>query len=104
MPHAESAGAELNDVEVSYVSFQDVTDEYEEDQFFGYLVRAIRVNWPPNGKERLKIEKIFPIVRMDVNRFFYNRKVFLPRQCVSTIFSIAHDARLGGNFKFSKML
>jgi len=103
-PHAEDAGACVNDVEIPFIRFEDVISGYEEDQFFGPVVEALLDKWPEDAIEKLKLEKMLPMFRLDGKRLLYNGKVCVPRRCVATVLGIAHDARVGGHFKFAKTL
>ena len=103
-PHAEEADLFVNDVEVPHIKFEDVIFGYEEDQFFGPIIRALRNEWPDNPKNRLKLEKLVPLFKLENKKLFYMNKVCVPRKCVSTLLQIAHDSQLGGHFKFAKTL
>lgn len=94
----------VNDVEVPYIQFYDVISEYENDQFFGPIVRALSDKWPDDPKMRLKIEKMLPIFEYLDKKLKYNGKICVPRECVRTVFGIAHDSQLGGHFKLAKNL
>ena len=50
----------VNDVEVPYIQFEYVISGYEDDQFFGPIVRAMDDKWPDDPKMKLKIEKMMP--------------------------------------------
>ena len=51
----------VNDVEVPYIQFEDAISGYEDDQFFGPIVRALNDKWPDDPKKRLRIERILPM-------------------------------------------
>lgn len=103
-PHAEDADIKVNDVEIPYIEFDDVISGYEDDQFFGPIVKALNDKWPDDEKQKLKIEKLLPSFKFVGKRLLYMNKVCVPRKCVSTILDIAHDSRISGHFKFAKTM
>jgi len=104
-PHASiDDDACVNDVEVPYIQFEDVISGYEDDQFFGPILRALSDEWPDDPKQKLKLEKMLPMFEYKDKRLTYNGKICVPRKCVSTILGIAHDSQLGGHFKLTKTL
>ena len=103
-PHAEEANLVVNDVEVPYIDFENVISGYEDDQFFGPIVKALKDKWPKEQKQRLKIEKLIPLFKFEGKKLLYMNKVCVPRKCVSTVLGIAHDSRLAGHFKFAKTM
>ena len=103
-PHAEVADAALNDFEVPYIEFEDVISGYDEDQFFGPILKALDGDWPKDMKQKLKIEKLRPLFRRDGKKLLYMNKICVPRKSVSTVLGIAHDSRVAGHFKFAKTM
>ena len=55
-------GLLCNDVEVPFVKHEDVITLYDEDQFFGPVVKAMEEEWPQDQIQRRKLEKILRIV------------------------------------------
>ena len=102
-PHAK-VNATVNDVEVPYIEFSNIINGYEDDQFFGPILRAMKGEFPEDQKQRLKIEKILPMFTYDGKRLKYQGKICVPRKNVSGILDIAHDSKLGGHFKFAKTM
>ena len=51
----------VNDVEVPYIQFEDLINGYEDDQFFGPIVKALNDEWPDDPKQRMKLEKMLPL-------------------------------------------
>ena len=102
-PHAENVMV-VNDVEVPKISFDDVIDGYEDDQFFGPILKAMNGEWPSSDKERFKMEKLIPLFNIEGKRLLYNGKFCVPRRSVSKILHIAHDFRISGHFKFAKTM
>ena len=102
-PHARE-DPHVNDVEIPYIKFDDVISGYDEDQFFGPVVRALKDEWPENPKEAEKLKRMLPMFTMEGVKLLYNGKVCVPRKSVSTILHIAHDSRVGGHFKFAKTM
>ena len=94
----------VNDVEVPYIQFEEVISGYEDDQFFGPIVKALNDECPDHPKKKLRIERILPMFEYRDKKLKYNGKVCVPRKCVSTILGIAHDSRLSGHFKLTKTL
>lgn len=74
---------------------------YEEEEFHGHFVNALKWNWPYGGKERLKIVDILPNFKIYGKTLFYNFKSCVPRKSVSTILGIAHNANIRGVLKFA---
>ena len=103
-PHVQNVEASSNTLEVPFIRFEEVIKEYKEDQFFGPVVDGLDGKWPTDVMKKLKLENILPMFRKDGQRLLYNGKVCVPRRCVSTILGIAHNARVGGHFKFTKTL
>ena len=58
-------GALCNDVEVPYIRHDDVITRYDEDQFFGPIVKAMNGEWPSDEYQRQKLEKILPMFRQE---------------------------------------
>ena len=97
-------GTMLNSLEVPFIEFEDVVTRYDDDQFFGPVVKALNGDFPDDKIQRYKIEKILPMFRKEGSRLFYNGKLCVPRRSVSTILQLAHDSKIGGHFKFLKTL
>jgi len=102
-PHAEEY-PHVNDVEVPYIDIEEIISNYDEDQFFGPVVRAMKGTWPKDPKEALRLEKVLPMFKMNGVKLLYNGKLCVPRKSVASVLQIAHDSRLGGHFKFAKTM
>lgn len=74
----ESAG--MNDVEVPFIRFDDVISDYEKDQFFGHVLRAMKDEWPFDQKQKFKIEKLLPKFTKKGKRFFISGKTLRPAE------------------------
>ena len=95
----------MNDIEVPYIQFEDVINGYEDDQFFGPIVKALNDEWPDDQKQKLKLEKMLPMFEYkDKKVEVHYGKICVSRKFVSTFLGIAHDSKLGGHFKLTKML
>lgn len=102
-PHAPEDPA-VNDIEVPYCAFDDVITNYEEDQFFGPIVKAFKDEWPSDEKQKYKLQKLLPMFKWDGKRLLYGRKLCVPRRSVANILHMAHDSKLSGHFKFAKTM
>lgn len=102
-PHVTNTRV-VNDIEVLFIQFEDVIGSYEEDQFFGPILRAMKDDWPSDQKKRVKLEKFIPLFQFDVKRVLYNRKLCVPRKFISTIMHIANNSKTDGYFNFSKTM
>jgi len=102
-PHAPEKPA-VNNIEVPFIDIEDVIGRYEEDQFFGPIMKAINGEFPKSAKEKFRIEKLLPSFEKNGSKLLYNGKVCVPRKSISTILNIAHDSKLGGHFKFAKTM
>lgn len=87
-------------MEVPFVKFSGVISCYENDQFFGHVVRALDGNWSEDGKEGLKLGTLIPLFDIEKELTLYNGKLCAPRKCVSTVLDIVPE--IVGNIKFSK--
>jgi len=103
-PHADDSDVVVNDVEVPYIQFDNVISGYEEDQFFGPIMKALDNEWPKDQKQKLKIEKLLPLFKREGKKLLYMNKVCVPRKSVSTILRFAHDSLVAGHFKFAKTM
>ena len=97
-------GLLCNDVEVPFVKHEDVITRYDEDQFFGPVVKAMEEEWPQDQIQRRKLEKILPMFTKNGGRLYYNGKLCIPRKSVSDVLQLEHDSKISGNFKFAKTL
>lgn len=53
-------------------------------------------------KQKLKLEKIAPMLAIDGRKLLYGKKLYAPRKSVSILMQIGHESKIGGHFKFSK--
>ena len=102
-PHAKG-DASLNDVEVPFIRFEDVIVGYEDDQFFGPIVKALTGEWPTEAKQKVKLEKLVPMFTMEGKKLLYRKKLCVPRKSISTVMHMAHDSKISGHFKFAKTM
>ena len=63
-PHVKG-DVNVNDVEIPFIRFEEVIDEYSEDQFFGQIVKSMDGNYSDDKKLKLKLEKLVPMFKMD---------------------------------------
>ena len=94
----------INDVEVPSIDVNDVLSDYEGDQFFGRVVRALQGEWPEDDTQRRTVEKIIPMFKRDGSKLMYHGKLCVPRKSVSNVLQLAHDLKSSGHFGFSKTL
>ena len=87
-----------------FVKHEDVITRYDEDQFFGPVVKAMEDEWPQDHIQRRKLEKILPMFTKNGERLYYNGNLCIPRQSVSDVLQLAHDSKISGHFKFAKTM
>lgn len=75
--HAKGA-AFLNDVDVPFIRFEDFTVSYEDDQFFGSIVKDLK-EWPTKSKRKVTLETFIPMFTMDGKKILYRTKLSVPR-------------------------
>ena len=104
-PHVITGrNASFSNIEVPEINFEDIVTRYDDDQFFGPVVRAMEGDFPEDEIQKRKLEKIIPLFCRERARLFYNGKLCVPRRSVSSILQMAHDSRISGHFKFLKTL
>ena len=74
-----------------YVKREDVITRYDEDQFFGPVLKTVEYKWPDDQIQGRKLEKILPMFKKDGERLSYNGKLCIPRKSVSDVLQSAHD-------------
>ena len=94
----------LNDVEVLGVDFEDFIPSYEEDQFFGPIVKAMNGDWPKENEKKLTFEKILPLFERENKTLYYHGLLCVPRKSVSNLLQMAHDSKISGSFALGKTL
>ena len=80
-PHAPDNDVNVNDMEVPFIQFEDVIGEYDDDQLFGPIVRALNNTWSDNPKEKIRLKQLLPYFKLGGKRLFYNGKLCVPRLC-----------------------
>ena len=105
-PHVikSESGTLLNSLEVPFIEFEDVITRYDDDQFFGPIVRAMDGKFPNDEVQKRKLEKVLPMFSRNGQKLLYNGKVCVPRRSVSSVLQLAHDSKISGHFKFLKTL
>ena len=97
-------GLIYDDVEVPYVKHEDMITRYDEDQFFGSVLKAMEDKWTDDQIQGRKPKKRLPIFNNDGERLLYNGKLCIPRKSVSDVLPLAHDSEISSHFKFAKKL
>lgn len=95
-------GISCNDVEIPFIDIEEVLTSYEEDQFFGPVLKAMNFEWPDDETNRKQMDQILPMFKKDGSKLMYHGMLCVPRKYVSTILQIAHDSKVSGHFAFSK--
>ena len=98
-PHAS-----FNSFEVPYIDVDQVIGSYDDDRFFGPLIRAKQGENIEDGLLRKRLIRLLPLYYLDGKRLLYNGKVCVPRKAVSSVLQLAHDSKVAGHFGFSKTL
>eukprot|EP00737_Agarophyton_chilense_P003919 gb/GEZJ01004734.1/.p1 GENE.gb/GEZJ01004734.1/~~gb/GEZJ01004734.1/.p1 ORF type:complete len:294 (-),score=32.76 gb/GEZJ01004734.1/:75-956(-) len=91
-------------MEVPSIDVNKVRSDYESDQFFEPIVRALHGEWPEEEMKRRTVEKILPMFSQDGLKLKYAGKLCVPRNSVSNVLQLAHDSKISGHFGFSKTL
>ena len=87
-----------------FIRHEDLKTRYDEDQFFGPVIKAMKNEWPQDQIQSRKFEKILPMFRKDGERLYYHGKLCIPRKSVPDVLQLAHDSEISGHFKFAKTL
>ena len=96
---------DVNNMNVSVVSLNlDCSKQYEEDQLFWPIVKALLGELPENDVHRDRMQSILPLFRKEKGLLFYRNKVCVPRRSVRDILHLAHDAKVSGHFAYAKTL
>ena len=106
-PHVlngDLSNLKLNDVEVLGVDFEDFIPSYEEDQFFGLIVKAMNRDWPKENEKKLTLKKILPLLERENKKLYYHGLLYVPRKSVSNLLQMAHDSKISGHFALGKTL
>lgn len=72
--------------------------------YFGQIVKATEGKYPDFKKQKLKLQMLILMIKMNVKMFIYNRKLFVRRKCILTIMHMAHDSNISGHFTFAKTM
>ena len=72
-----------------FVKHEDVITRYDEDQFFGPVLKAMEEEWRQDQIQRRILEKILPMFRKDGERLYYNGKLCIPRKSVSDVVQLS---------------
>ena len=77
---------------------------YEDDQFFGPIVKAMNGAWPEGIEKKLTPEKINPLFERDNKKLNYHGLLCAPRKSLSILQQMAHDSKISGHFALGKTL
>jgi len=94
----------VNDLEVLKVDPEDVCTSYDDDEFFGPLLKVMEGQ---NLSDKIKDKKFKSLIGMyhrDGRKLLYNGKLCIPRKAVPGIMHMAHDAKIAGHFGYFKTL
>jgi len=82
-PHVANPDSDLdvsfNTVEIPEFQLDSIIGHYEEDQFFGHIVKAMDGELPSDPVQRSKVEKLLPLFERDGKRLIYEGKLWIPR-------------------------
>jgi hypothetical protein len=62
---SDETSALLNSTEVPYFDRSEIFRKYEDDQFFGPSVRAMRNEWPEHENGNRQLERMLPYFSRD---------------------------------------
>jgi len=94
----------FNALDIPKIEFEAILGNYENDQFFGPIVKALEGAESSNGKQNEFIKRVLPMFERDGARLLYQGKLCVPRRAVSSILHMAHDSKIAGHFGFSKTM
>jgi hypothetical protein len=106
-PHVMTSSVEtsavVNKTEIPRFYRYDILRNYEADQFFGPIVRAMRDEFPDTEQGRRQMERMLPdFSKASYGCILYQGKVCLPIKVVASILQTAHNSKIGGHFGFAK--
>lgn len=102
---SDETSAVLNSTEVPYFDRSEILKNYEDDQFFGPVVRAMRNEWPMHEHGKRQLERMLPYFTKDNDGcLLYQGKMCLPRRSIASILQVAHDSKIGGHFGLAKTM
>lgn len=91
--------------QVSIASFHNtLQDNYNSDQFFSPILKALKGNFPDDEVATKKLKFILPNVKYVDRILYFKDLVCVPRKNVKDLLRLAHDCPLGGHFSFLKTL
>lgn len=79
-------------------------EDYESDQLFGPIYRALNGEFPEDEKKKRRINILLPAFTKKGNKLIYGGKSCVPRNSIRDILFLAHDGKLAGHFGVSKTL
>jgi hypothetical protein len=95
----------LNSTEVPYFDRSEILKNYEDDQFFGPVVIAMRNELPKHEHGKRLLERILPYFTRDNDGcLWYQGKMCFPRRSIVSILQVANDSKIGGHFGLAKTM
>lgn len=94
----------VNAVDIMKIKTEDVLGSYEDDQFYGPLLKVMNGVKLPNEFQQKKFEKLTPFFQLKGSKIFYDGKLCVPRKAVSNVLQLAHDAKISGHFGYYKTM
>ncbi len=98
-PHAS-----VNVLEVLNIDIDDIIGGYEDDKFYGAILKGLKGEEISDEMLKRKVEKLLPLFHLDGNKLLYQGKLCVPRKAIATIMQLAHDAKTAGHFGYFKTL
>ena len=98
-PHAS-----MNSVEILSANVEEITDNYENDQVFGPLLKVMKGERLKDIVQQKKFEKMAQYFHLDGKKLLYEGKLCVPRKSVSDVLQMAHDCKVAGHFGYFKTL
>ena len=94
----------INDLEVLRMDSEDIFDQYEEDDFYGPLLKVMDGHDLSDKIKDRKFKNLMNMFHRDGRKLLYQGKLCVPRKAVRDVLHLAHDAKVAGHFGYFKTL
>ena len=94
----------INDLEVLRMDSEDIFDQYEEDDFYGPLLKVMDGHDLSDKIKDRKFKSLMNMFHRDGRKLLYQGKLCVPRKAVRDVLHLAHDAKVAGHFGYFKTL
>lgn len=102
-PHIMNTPPSLTNVQMLQIELPtNMIRNYDKDQLFGPIYRALSGILPEDGIQRDRITRLLPTFRIESELLLYENRVCVPRKNVREILKLAHDCKVAGHFSAAK--